>query len=123
MNRRSFLGLLPLAPIVGPALAKEAAAGIVAAMKEKPIVAGLSIKFDNRFLEADAWRRRTRPQWWGAIGERGPEVCIDLPKDRDIPITVEDAKRRKAEAEAEQKRNASGAPAATDCIPDDIWPI
>lgn len=123
MNRRSFLGLLPLAPIVGPALAKEAATGIAATMKAKPSVAGLSIKFDNRFVEADAWLRRTRPQWWGAIGERGPEAYVELPKDRIIPLTIADAKRREAEAEAEQKRNASGAPAATECIPDDIWPI
>lgn len=123
MNRRSFLGLLPLAPIVGPVLAKEAATGIAAAMKAKPSVAGISIKFVNRFEHADQWLRRTRPQWWDAIGERGTEAFVELPKDRVIPVTIEDAKWREAEAEAEQKRNASGAPAATECIPDDIWPI
>lgn len=45
MNRRSFLGLLPFAPIVGPALAKEAATAIAAAVKAKPSIAGMSIKF------------------------------------------------------------------------------
>lgn len=112
MNRRSFLGLLPLAPIVGPALAKEAAAGIADAMKRerisgivgrmhavKPDIATLGMEIDSSSVDRAVARLRQAASC-AAIGERGPEAFINLPKDR-----------------------VSGVRVIEENIPDDIWPI
>jgi hypothetical protein len=74
VNRRSFLGLLPLAPIVGPALAKEAVTGIADAMKRerisgivgrmravKPDIATLGLSVDSSALERAVAELRQLP--------------------------------------------------------------
>lgn len=105
MNRRSFLGLLPLAPIVGPALAKEAATGIADAIKRerisgivgrmhavKPDIATLGLSVDSSALE---------------------RVVAEL---RQLPA----ATRMVAGSAAKEARAIANM---ADQPPDDIWPI
>lgn len=80
MNRRSFLGLLPFAPIVGPALAKEAAAditqlfarghaiakvdrmfGMARARVMQPQIASLGLSVDSSELERAVATLRALP--------------------------------------------------------------
>lgn len=106
MNRRSFLGLLPLAPIVGPTLAKEAATGIADAIKREriscivgrmhavqPDIATLGLSIDSSALDR-------------AVAEL-----------RQLPAAATRAVAGSAAKEATALANMLDPP------PDDIWPI
>lgn len=105
MNRRSFLGLLPLAPIVGPAFAKEAATVI-----------------------ADAITRERIPRIVGKM--RGASTDIAT-----LGISIDSSAFDRAVAELRQLPAATRAVAGIaakeatalanmlDPPPDDIWPI
>lgn len=105
MNRRSFLGLLPLAPIVGPALAKEAATGIADAIKREriscivgrmhavqPDIATLGISIDSSALDRAVAELRQLPAATralaGSVDKEATALAnmIDPPPDDIWPI-------------------------------------
>jgi hypothetical protein len=105
MNRRSFLGLLPLAPIVGPALAKEAATGIADAIKREripglvgrmravqPNIATLGLSVDSSALERAVSELRQLPAATRIVaGSAAKEATafanmLDQPPDDIWPI-------------------------------------
>lgn len=105
MNRRSFLGLLPLAPIVGPSLAKEAATGIADAIKRerisgivgrmravKPDIATLGLSVDSSAFERAVAELRQLPSAARLLAGSAANEATALAKMLDQP-------------------------------PDDIWPI
>lgn len=104
MNRRSFLGLLPLAPVVGPALAKEAAmSGAYSTDTLRSIFTELDGN-SNYLIDSTALER--------AVAE-----LRQLPAVSRISATEADHLAGSAEREADALENIYDQP------PDDIWPI
>lgn len=114
MNRRSFLGLIPFAPIVGPALAKEAAEGIARVGGSHPAPLDMvftKMRYASGGYVGERGRKSILPLRRLANGKLGLREAASMKQEPKITISITDA-------------NKPGShPVTEDALPDDIWPL